>query len=106
MPNQALWPKEVRPVKPTRRLRPSAAIARHTICEAVLVDRLSAFTTNGSSASPKSPIQSARFFIRRISFKFLDALAQKAARAEHQDEEHQDVHRGLARGGREVDSDA
>src|SRR5262252_2859702 len=110
MPYQALWPKEVRPVKPTSRLRPSAAIARQTICEAVFVDRPSACTAKGSSASATAPTRSGRCLgllrrpiMRGRSFELLDALAEQPARAEHEDEEHQHVHRGFARGGREVD---
>src|SRR3990172_1770379 len=113
MPNQALWPKEVRPVNPTSMLRPRAAIARHTIWVAVLVLRPSTRTASGSRTSTTAPMASsgnfARVhdaFIRRASFELLDPLAEEPARPEHQDQEHQHVHRGLARRGREMDGDA
>src|SRR3990172_7418882 len=101
MPNQALWPKEVRPVNPTSMLRPRAAIARHTIWVAVLVLRPSTRMASGGNF-PR--VHDA--FIRRASFKLLDPLAEEPARPEHQDQEHQHVHRGLARRGREMDGDA
>src|SRR5882672_9819810 len=106
MPNQALWPKDVSPVNPTSMLSPSTAMARHTTCVAVLVLRPATRTAKGRAMSAATPIQSIRFFSRRISFKLVDTLAEEAARPEHEDEEHQHVHRRLARRRGEVDGDA
>src|SRR4051812_2175264 len=118
MPNHAAWPKDTSPVVPTSRFSPMVAMHSTTTEIALSSVRPITWSAKGSSTRPAAPIH--RGSMRRALpvasggsstgalalLESFNAFSEQAARAQHQDQEHQDVHGSLAGSGQEIDGDA
>src|SRR6187549_67748 len=81
------------------------AMAKITTSVAVVSVSPTSGSTTGSTARDASATANGQYFSRdRIRLlELLDAFAEQAARPEHENQHHQQVHRGFARGRLEID---
>src|SRR5262249_17711347 len=82
------------------------AIANTTTSTAERSGKPTRSSAKGSSTSASAATASGACSSRIRLLEFLDALAEKSARAHQQHHCHQEIHRGLAPGWVEVDRDA